>query len=215
MVASDGRVIIFGAGGHAKASSEVIESLGFEIMAFISNRPMDSQLFGRQVIQQPSDLESLQRLGASTAFVAIGENRIRSSLSALLASKGFSLPSFVSPRSNLSKRATISAGGIVMPGAFIGPDSLLGDGVIVNSNASIDHDCEVGHFSHVGPGATLAGGVKLGSKTLIGVGASIIPNISIGSGSIIGAGAAVVSNVEAETISLGVPAVSRRHGEKN
>lgn len=215
MVDIDGRVIIFGAGGHAKACAEVIESLGFEIVAFISNKLMDSKLFGIQVIQQPSDLEILKRLGTANAFVAIGENDVRNNVFSLLADKGFNLPSFISPKSNFSNRVKISEGCIVMPGAFIGPDSVFGDGVIVNSNASIDHDCKIGHFSHVGPGATLAGGIELGSKTLIGVGASIIPNISIGSGSVIGAGAAVVSNVEAETISMGVPAVPRRHGENN
>jgi UDP-perosamine 4-acetyltransferase len=77
---------------------------------------------------------------------------------------------------------------------------------LVNTRASVDHDCKIGPHTHLGPGATLSGGVQVGRASHIGCGATIIENIHIGCGVMVAAGAVVIAPVPDNTIVRGVPA---------
>jgi acetyltransferase-like isoleucine patch superfamily enzyme len=70
----------------------------------------------------------------------------------------------------------------------------------------VEHDCVLEEAAHIGPGAVLAGGVRVGAGALIGAGAVVRPGITIGAGAVIGAGAAVVEDVPPGTRVMGVPA---------
>jgi carbonic anhydrase/acetyltransferase-like protein (isoleucine patch superfamily) len=97
-------------------------------------------------------------------------------------------------------------------GIFLAPDSVVGsrarleNGVIVNTHASVDHDCVIGPVAHLGPGAHLWGGVRVGTLSLIGAGSCARPGAVIGNRCIVAAGAAVVGDVDDGTTMVGVPA---------
>ena len=82
----------------------------------------------------------------------------------------------------------------------------IGDNVILNTASSIDHHCVVGAHSHIAPGATLAGNVRIADETLVGAGAVILPGISIGAHCTVAAGAVVTGNVPDGVTVAGVPA---------
>ena len=67
----------------------------------------------------------------------------------------------------------------------------------------------IGEGSHIGPGATLAGNVRVGKYSFIGTGAVILPNIKIGKECVIGAGSVVTKNVPNFSIVYGNPAKIR------
>jgi acetyltransferase-like isoleucine patch superfamily enzyme len=70
----------------------------------------------------------------------------------------------------------------------------------------VEHDCVLEEAAHIGPGAVLAGGVRVGAGALIGAGAVIRPGVAIGAGAVVGAGAAVVEDVAPGATVMGVPA---------
>jgi acetyltransferase-like isoleucine patch superfamily enzyme len=73
----------------------------------------------------------------------------------------------------------------------------------------VDHDCEIGDFSHISPGATIAGEVKIGARTWVGAGATVSNGISVCDGCIIGAGAVAVKDITEPGTYIGVPAKKR------
>ena len=57
-----------------------------------------------------------------------------------------------------------------------------------------------------GPGAVLAGGVRVGARALVGAGAACRPHVAIGADAVVGTGAAVVAPVADGQRVGGVPA---------
>jgi UDP-perosamine 4-acetyltransferase len=154
-------------------------------------------VLGLTVLGSDDILPELFRSGVQHAFVALGDNRARLSVSQRLAHSGFRLVNAVSRRAVVSRHARLGTGVAIMPGAVINADAVLEDGAIVNTGASIDHDCRIGRYAHIAPGSSLAGNVTIGEGVLLGAGSSVIPGRSVGPWSIIGAG---------EITAVGVPA---------
>jgi len=138
--------------------------------------------------------------------LAIGDNAARRRVARQVSRLGFTCPPLVHPAAVVSSAALIGLGSVVCAGSFVGPGSTVGTAVIINTHAAVDHDCRLEDFVHIGPGATLAGGVCVGSGTLVGAGATVIPGIRIGRRCIIGAGATVIHDVPAGQTVVGCPA---------
>lgn len=196
-------VHVLGAGGHAKVAIATLQSMGETVSAIFDDAPakVGKPLLGIEVestTPPPNWWQEKKR----RAFIAIGDNTIRTRLSSLdaewvVAKHADSL---------VHQSVDVGEGALICAGVIIQPDTTLGRHTIANTACSIDHDCTIGAFAHVGPGAVLAGGVKVGAAAFIGAGATITPGISIGSGAIIGAGAVVVRNVSEGKTVIGVPA---------
>lgn len=204
--------VICGSGGHAKVIIEILREGGiFRPVGCVapSGRGPKSVL-GVPVLGDDDDLPQLRHAGITFLFVALGDNRLRARLMRHARQLGFELASAVSPSATISPSARLGRGIAIMPGAHVGPDVLVEDGAIVNSRASVDHDCVLHACCHVGPGATLAGGVTIGEEAFVGTGASLIPGITVGNGSLVGAGAVVVRDIPAQMLAFGTPARCRR-----
>ena len=141
-----------------------------------------------------------------SAIVAIGDNDIRYKKSLFLISKGFKLATLIHPAAIVSQYSNISQGSVVMAGVVINPFAEFGQACIINTSATIDHDCIIDNAVHIGPGANLAGAVKVGELSWIGIGASVKQCIQIGTNVVIGAGATVINDVTDDLIVVGTPA---------
>ena len=91
-------------------------------------------------------------------------------------------------------------------GAVVNSDANLGRGAIVNTNSTIEHDVVLEDWVHVGPGATISGGSRVGACSMIGAGAVVIEGREITAGCFVGAGACVVRDLTEPEIYVGVPA---------
>lgn len=201
------RLIVFGAGGHAKVVLEaVMASFPDCAIAILDDKPgaVGGELLGLPVRGGRAWLDD-QWPGAPV-FPAIGNNAARAELIDWLGRSSRSAATVVHPRALLSPSATLGPGGFLAPGAIVNAQTVLEPGVIVNTGATIDHDCHIGAAAHVAPGAHLCGGVRVGKGTLVGVGATVIPGIRIGDGAVVGAGAVVTRDVEDGGRVGGVPA---------
>lgn len=202
------RLVILGAGGHAKMVIEAARTQGLYEPALCLAHVDDlvPHVLGVAVEPETDErLHSLQQQGFH-AFVAVGSNRLRRKLCHKLVELGMPLATIISSQAWVSPSASVGAGTVIMPGAIIGADTKLGRGAIVNTAASIDHDGSVGDFVHIAPGVHLAGCVTIGEASFLGVGVNVIPERNVGSGSTIGAGAVVVRDVPDNQVWVGCPA---------
>lgn len=198
------KIVIIGAGGHAKVIADIIIKSGDEVIGFLD----DNVEIGTIIIK----FKSLKIIGTSkdiknfddnTFFViGIGSNDIRKKISAENNVKWYTA---VHPNAIIGIDVIIEEGTVIMPGAIINVGTRIGKHSIINTSASIDHDNEIGNFVHVSPNATLAGTVKVCDLTHIGAGATVKNNISINKKSVIGAGAVVIKDINEEGTHIGIP----------
>jgi len=205
---SDRKLIMLGAGGHARVLLAILRAQGAAIEGCVALEPPDGRW--------PSDIPYLGRSDALSQFdpsaVALtngigsaGAIAARRDEFELACRAGFAFrgvrheQTIIDPSAEVDDTALIMAGAIVQPGARVGANALI------NTGAIVDHDCVIGAHCHVATGARLAGGVILGESVHVGAGATIIQGIEIGARAVIAAGAAIVRAVESGSTHGGVP----------
>jgi sugar O-acyltransferase (sialic acid O-acetyltransferase NeuD family) len=186
------KLIIVGAGGHGRALAEAVNLKNdFELVGFVDDSWPDNTLVWKYpILGKIADL-SQYREKADWAVVAIGNNKLRSELTARLIDVGFEIATVVHPASIVSPSAVIGCGTVIMAGAIIGTEAKLGIGVIVNSGANVDHHCVVGDFGHLGVNACMAGGSSLGVGTWIQAGSALGYGVKVAPSTVILAGIGV------------------------
>lgn len=204
------RIVIVGAGGHAKVVIEVIRAGGlFEIVGVVdqqadrADRPLDLPFLGDDAVLFD------RAIPAECVAIGVGVPRVggeRPALFRRLRSCGYDVPALVHP-SAIVAGATIGDGVQIMARAVVQPGTSIGENCIINTAAVVEHDCCVEADAHIAPGATLGGGVSVGAGAMVGLGASVLPGLKIGHGATVGAGAVVVRDVAAGATVVGVPAV--------
>jgi sugar O-acyltransferase (sialic acid O-acetyltransferase NeuD family) len=200
------KVVVWGAGGHAKVVGQLLRDNGFELSGFVDdiNPFRGGEQFCGAIVS--TRVDTFLATGVEKIIVAIGDNPIRVRKASFAEAKGFSLISAAHPRATLAPGIQLGTGSVVMAGAVINPGSVIGRNVIVNTLAGVDHDCTVAEGAHVGPGARVAGSVTICSLAWIGIGAIILEGITVGENAIVGAGAVVTTDVPPNTVVTGVPA---------
>lgn len=208
------KVIIWGATGQAQVIEELLLNTDYEIVALFENNtkvksPIDSVpiFYGERGFT-----EWLSKVSSEDFFyyiVAIGGHGglHRKSISLMLNKYGFEPLSVIHHSSIVAKNVKLGIGIQILMNSTICARVEIGDFVIVNSSSSIDHGCTIGPYSHIGPGAILAGCVKIEKNVFIGTNATILPNLTIGENTVIGAGAVVTKNIPANSIAYGNPAI--------
>lgn len=204
---TDTRIIIIGAGHHAKVIIELIRSHApSEIVGLTDADPTRGRVLGVEVLGDDAILPRIFAEGVRHAFVALGDNQARMAAAERALEIGFSLVNAVSPHAHISPTARLGAGIAIMAGAIINADAVVEDLVIINTGAVVEHDVRLGMACHVGPGAVLAGGVVVGAGAFLGAGATVVPRRSIGAAATVGAGACVIADLAPRAIAAGVPA---------
>ena len=199
------KVLIAGAGGHAKVVIDALRCAGSSAEVTVADddtRKRGQLLLNCHVVAPIADAVS----AAGAFHVAIGHNGIRARVAEQLAGQGLRPLTVIHPRACVAGSARIGDGAFVAAQAVVAPDAVVEAGCIVNHGAIVDHDCVVEAFSHVAPGATLGGGVRVGKQVLIGAGANILPGVSIGDNCVVGAGAVVLNDLAPGSTYIGIPA---------
>ena len=201
------RLLILGAGGHAKVVAEAAQLSGYDVVGFIDQSLdlRDTVILGTHVLGDDHILESSD-YDDCVLIVAIGDNALRSTIAARLLASERQFATVVHPTAVISPTAMLGEGTVVLAGAVVNSAAKIGSHCIVNTIASIDHDCFVGDFVHISPGAHLAGNCHIGDLGHVGIGASMLPGVCVGPRSVVGAGAAVICDIPADAIAVGVPA---------
>jgi sugar O-acyltransferase (sialic acid O-acetyltransferase NeuD family) len=201
------KLILIGAGGHARSCVDVIEQEGkFKITGIVGlESELGSQVNGYEVIATDKDLSTL--IGkAQFALIALGQISspdARVSLYQRACKAGFGLAKVVSPSAYVSPSAQIGEGTIIMHGAIINTGAKVGSNCIINSRALLEHDTQVLDNCHISTGVILNGGVLVEEGCFIGSGTIVKEGISIGERSVVGMGSQLRSNLTANSRFLG------------
>jgi len=199
-------LMIFGAGGHAKAIMDMVKQLDQYIIAGILDD--DKHLTGKNVLGIPvlgtrNLLPVLMEQGVRQAANGVGgilDINIRIKIFESLEQAGFSFPPLIHPRATVEASAEIEPGVQVFANAYVGSEAHLHPRCMVNTNAVVSHDCVIGMYTHIAPGALLAGHVHVGARSLIGMGVTTAIGVRIGENVRIGNGAIILADVPDKAI---------------
>ena len=200
------KVIIIGAGGHARVIADIIKKSNDEIIGFLDDNVeiQGRTIFdGKKVLGDTSE-KSVKKYSDCYFIIGIGSNRIRRIISEKY--PNIKWYTAIHPSSIIGSDVSIKEGTVIMAGTVINTGTVVGKHCIVNTSSSLDHDNILEDYVHISPGSHLAGTVKISEGTWIGAGVTVINNITIGKNNVIGAGATVVRNVEEENSTfVGIP----------
>jgi sugar O-acyltransferase (sialic acid O-acetyltransferase NeuD family) len=206
------RVVIIGAGGHAREVAEILrhqtrEGAGPRLIGFVADDPENypAEVGGVRFLGDWSWFDTADPEGLAV-ICAVGLPQLRRHLAARAAAKGLPFASAVSPRAYVSPEASLGDGVMIFPHAFVSAGSSLGDHSVVNVGASVSHDSRVGRFGTLGPGVHVAGRVNVGEGCYLGVGSSVIDRVSVGAWATVGGGACVTRDLPENVTAVGVPA---------
>src|SRR2546422_2145646 len=210
------KMVVFGAGGHAKVVLDTLECLGRYVVVGLLDANVEmhgTTRWGYKVLGGRDQFAALQRRGVTRLIIALGDNRHRQAAFEDAVKAGFELVAVVHPSAQVGSRVKIGPGSLLVAGTIVNVDAVLGANVIVNSGATVDHDCRIGAHVHISPGVHLAGNVTIGELAHIGIGAVVLPNLKIGRNSVVGAGAVVLEDVPDGIVVAGNPARPIRNDE--
>ena len=200
------KVVIIGAGGHAKVIADIIEKSGDEIVGFLD----DNKEIGTTIIKEYKVIGDLNNRFAMAVtkknlefIIAIGDNKKREEISH---SPNLKFYTAIHPSAQMGLDVEIQEGTVIMANACINSSAKIGKHCIINTGAIIEHDNIIEDFVHISPNVALGGTVKIGKSTHVGIGSTIKNNITICENCKIGAGAVVVKDIEKEGTYIGVPA---------
>jgi len=195
------KMILIGAGGHAKSCIDVIESTKkFKIIGLIDNNlKKNTKVFNYKVIGKENDLEKLfKKRKVKYAHIAIGAINnlmLRNNIFKKIKHIGFQFPVIISKKAYISKRSKISEGTIVMHMTIINTNVKIGKNCIINSGSIIEHDSIIGNNCHISTSSVINGDVRIGDGTFVGSNATIKQGVDIKVNSFIKMGSLVKKDI--------------------
>jgi sugar O-acyltransferase (sialic acid O-acetyltransferase NeuD family) len=172
----------------------------------------DVALHGRNDLGAPivgPIAELLSNAARGEVIVAIGNNRVRASLSRKLEECGVEFGCVIPPSAVVLPSAKIERGTILHAGAIVNSTAVVGPHALINTGAIIEHDCRIEACATISPGVAMGGRVRVERGAFVSTGAILAPRVVVGAGSIVGAGAVVVRDIPPGKLAFGVPAVVR------
>lgn len=197
-------ILLFGAGGHARACIDVIEQENnFSIAGIIGlHDEVAKNILGYSVLGSNEDIDVFTSK-YKNALIVVGQIKsaeIRIRLYEELKKRDCILPTIISPYSYISKHAQIGEGSIIMHGAIVNAGASVGNNCIINSKALVEHDSLISDHCHISTSAVVNGGVIIGSGTFIGSNSSIREGTVIEEASVIGLGEKVLFDYSADSM---------------
>jgi UDP-perosamine 4-acetyltransferase len=204
------RLVLLGAGGHAKVLLSLVRATGYEVAGLCDPALVAKGVREWQGLPVLGDDGALDQLDSQLYSLVNGIGQLpgkneRRRLFELWHGKGFRFPTLIHPFSWVAEGVDMGAGVQVMAGAVIQPGCTIGDNSTINTGARLDHDCCLGAHVHVAPGATLCGQVTVADQAFIGAGATLAQCLEVGAGATVGAGVTCVRSVAPGDVLIGSP----------
>lgn len=202
------KIVLVGAGGHAKTIVDTIERGGcYEIVGFLDGGENGREVYrGYKVIGHDEDARAIYDTGVRNTIIAVGfmgRSDLRNRLYQEMKMLGFHFPVIIDPTAVVADDAVIGEGTYIGRNAIINVDVRIGRNCIVNTAAIIEHECKVGDFSHISVASVLCGQVTVGDNVLIGANATVIQGCNIEDNCIIGAAGFARKDVKSMTCIVG------------
>lgn len=184
------KIILVGAGGHARSCIDVIEQTGkFRIAGLVDiKEKVGQKVLGYEIIASDEDLP---RLAGDYRYFCITLGQIKSperrrNLFETLKKLNVSMPVIISPLAYVSRYAEIGEGTMVMHKALVNAGARIGRNCIINTRALIEHDAVIEDHCHIATAAVINGGVRVGAGSFFGSNSTSREYANISEGSIVG-----------------------------
>ena len=209
---------VFGCGGFAREVMPIARQfladrpdygIAPDHMAFIDRLRQDAPVNGHAVL---SEDDFAAHPAAHKYFcVAVGDGRLRQTITARALSAGHRLLSLTSRHAVVMDGSSIGDGAILCHFSTVTANVTIGRSFKCDNHAAVAHDCVIGDFVTFAPGAKCNGNVVIEDFVTIGSGAVIRQGtperpLRIGAGATIGMGAVVIRDVPAGATVIGNPA---------
>jgi UDP-perosamine 4-acetyltransferase len=191
------RLLVLGAGGHARAVADLAVACGRRIAGFLGARGAPETA---DVVGSDDDLARLfGERRFDEAIVGVGNTALarRAELFARLRELGVSTPTLVHPSAVVSPSATVGPGSVLFPLVVVGADVSVGENAVIYSKSVVEHGCRIGDHAFLAPGVILCGDVCVESGAFIGAGAVVVPGVVIGKEAVVFAATRVAHDVSA------------------
>ncbi|MGB8190904.1 MAG: NeuD/PglB/VioB family sugar acetyltransferase [Chitinophagaceae bacterium] len=191
------KLVLIGAGGHAKSAIGVIEAgKEFTIHGLIDGAfPKGHDVLGYPVLGDNDVIAELSQDKSIGFLIAVGQVNspaVRMKLFSLLEEmQAQIIEKVTAPSAFVSTHSTIGKGTLIMHHCIVNTSVRIGNNAILNNRCLVEHDATVGDHVHVSTGAIINGGCNVGDRVFVGSGAVLVHGISIASDVVIGAGAVV------------------------
>lgn len=204
---------VYGGGGHAHVVASILRARGQAILGFF-----DDAYVAGQEIQGAPVLGRLKQIlqyrdRISAAYLALGDNLLRSHAFKRLRREGFELPPLVHPSAWVEPGVSVGDGTVICMGAMVATQASLGRACLLNTGCCVDHESSLGDIVHLAPRSVVAGRSHVGELTFVGMGAVVAQGLSIGRRVAIGANSVVLADVPDGAKVLGVHAGARDGSE--
>ncbi|SDC72844.1 MULTISPECIES: acetyltransferase [unclassified Candidatus Frackibacter] len=213
------KVVLIGAGGHAKVVIDLLKSNNnIKIIGMIDK---NKNRLGEKILDIPiiaSDKELIQtKKKVNNTLIAVGgtgDNRLRVKLYNKVKELGYNFINAIHPNSIIGEEVDLGNANTIMAGVILNSGVKLGTNNIINTGAILEHDVEIGNHVHIAPGVKLSGGVKISDYSHLGTGVTVIQGINIGGNSLIGAGSVIIDDVPDNSLVVGNPGriIKKRRG---
>lgn len=196
------RILIYGAGGHAKTVISLLRLLDWDIAGIIDDGVEAGVLIsGIPVLGNADLLPKMRADGVDSAVNAvggIGNYTVRWNIFERLRELDFAFPTLIHPAAFVEDTVTLADGIQVLAQSYISSESVIGFGTLINAAAVISHDGKLGKCVNLSPGALLAGQVTVEDFAQIGMGATVNLGVTIGTRARVGNSATVKADVSAD-----------------
>lgn len=192
-------VILIGGGGHGRVLLDALLLCGTEVLG-IADPALPTEAPGPRGLPVLGGDDAVLRHAADAVLLvngigSTGSTAARTALYERFVAAGYRFATVVHPAAVVAEDVVLGDGAQVMAGAVLQTGARIGANCIVNTRASVDHDCDIDAGTHIAPGVTLSGAVRIGPGSHVGTGAVVIQQVRIGAGALIGAGAVVLADV--------------------
>lgn len=197
------KLILIGAGGHAKSVADSIDTLEYKLYGFIDGNKKGTHLgltiFGTQ-------LEDIPNYEECSYFVSIGDVRYRKLWFDRIRERGLNIINIIDSSAIISSSVKMGIGNFVGKMVVVNADAEIGNNNVINTKALIEHECKVGNHSHLSTNSVINGNVIVEDNVFMGSSSVCNGQLKIGHDAVIGSGSVIIKDVPAKVTVVGVPA---------
>ena len=211
MAGNKEKLVIIGDGETAEIAYEYFTSdTNYEVVAFSAEKKFmkNNALFGLPVVPF-EEVEKIYSPKDYKAFVAISFtqlNRLRTRLYKLTKEKGYTVCSYVHPKSFIGKNVEIGENCFIFENVSIQRGVKIGNNVMIWSGSVAGHSSTIKDNCFLSAHVALTGFCTVEENCFLGINSCLVGPVKIAKDTIVGAGAVVLNGTEEGKIYVGNPA---------